>query len=202
MTGGSLTFTASADITTPTIQWQASVNGGGSWINVSGATNPTLTSRAADRVRERLGGQGHLHQLFGVGDDRPGDDHGDPADDQCRAAVEQRHAVGQSVPRRRRLIGRDQGPVRGDRRNPEQRRDRHRRPRPSTDGWRTGIPPPCRTGRTPCRVSRPRAGSRARVRASPITVNNPPPTTIVVAAVEQRHAVGHAVPRRHRLSRE
>ena len=43
VTGGSLTFTASADITTPTIQWQASVNGGSSWINLSGATNPTLT---------------------------------------------------------------------------------------------------------------------------------------------------------------
>ena len=43
VTGGSLTFTASADITTPTIQWQASVNGGGSWSNVSGATNPTLS---------------------------------------------------------------------------------------------------------------------------------------------------------------
>ena len=42
VTGGSLTFTASADITTPTIQWQLSVNGGGNWINLSGATNPTL----------------------------------------------------------------------------------------------------------------------------------------------------------------
>jgi hypothetical protein len=44
VTGGSLTFTASADITTPTIQWQASVDGGDTWINLSGATNPTLTS--------------------------------------------------------------------------------------------------------------------------------------------------------------
>jgi hypothetical protein len=43
VTGGSLTFTAAADITTPTIQWQASTNGGSSWINVSGATNPTFT---------------------------------------------------------------------------------------------------------------------------------------------------------------
>ena len=42
--GGSLTFTAAADITTPTIQWQASANGGSSWINVSGATNPTFTA--------------------------------------------------------------------------------------------------------------------------------------------------------------
>ena len=47
VSGGSLTFTASADITTPTIQWQASVNGGGSWINLSGATNPTF-GRATD----------------------------------------------------------------------------------------------------------------------------------------------------------
>jgi hypothetical protein len=43
VTGGSLTFTASADITTPNIQWQASFNGGGSWATVSGATNPSLT---------------------------------------------------------------------------------------------------------------------------------------------------------------
>jgi len=44
VTGGSLTFTAAADITTPTIQWQASVNGGSSWISLSGATNPTFTA--------------------------------------------------------------------------------------------------------------------------------------------------------------
>ena len=44
VTGGTLTFTAAADITTPTIQWQASVNGGASWINVAGATNPSLTT--------------------------------------------------------------------------------------------------------------------------------------------------------------
>ena len=44
VTGGSLTFAASADITTPTIQWQVSVNGGSSWISVPGATNPTLTT--------------------------------------------------------------------------------------------------------------------------------------------------------------
>ena len=44
VTGGTLTFTASANITTPTIQWQLSVNGGSSWINVPGATNPTLTT--------------------------------------------------------------------------------------------------------------------------------------------------------------
>ena len=43
-TGGQLTFAASADITTPTIQWQASVNGGSSWINLPGATNPTFTT--------------------------------------------------------------------------------------------------------------------------------------------------------------
>ena len=44
VTGEGLTFTAAADIATPTIQWQASVNGGSTWINVSGATNPTLTA--------------------------------------------------------------------------------------------------------------------------------------------------------------
>jgi hypothetical protein len=43
-TGGQLTFAASADITTPTIQWQASLNGGSSWINLPGATNPTFTT--------------------------------------------------------------------------------------------------------------------------------------------------------------
>jgi phosphatidylinositol-3-phosphatase len=44
VTGEGLTFTAAADITTPTIQWQASVNGGTTWINLSGATNPILTT--------------------------------------------------------------------------------------------------------------------------------------------------------------
>jgi hypothetical protein len=44
VTGGSLTFAASADITTPTIQWQVSANGGASWINLPGATNPTFTA--------------------------------------------------------------------------------------------------------------------------------------------------------------
>ena len=119
VTGGSLTFTAAADITTPTIQWQASVNGGASWINVAGATNPTFTAAPSDIFRERLGGQGHLHQLCGIGDDQSRDDHGDPADDKCRPAVERRHVVGESVPRRRRLIGDDQGPVRAERRKPE-----------------------------------------------------------------------------------
>jgi hypothetical protein len=44
VTGEGLTFTAAADITTPTIQWQASVNGGSTWINLPGATNPSLTA--------------------------------------------------------------------------------------------------------------------------------------------------------------
>ncbi len=43
VTGGSLTFSASANIVTPTIQWQTSTNGGSSWINLPGDTNPTLT---------------------------------------------------------------------------------------------------------------------------------------------------------------
>jgi phosphatidylinositol-3-phosphatase len=46
VTGGALTFTASADITTPTVQWQLSVNGGSSWVAVPGATNATLTTGA------------------------------------------------------------------------------------------------------------------------------------------------------------
>ena len=45
-TGGSLTFTASANITTPTVQWQASLNGGGAWVNVSGAMGATFTTPA------------------------------------------------------------------------------------------------------------------------------------------------------------
>ena len=44
VTGSTLTFTAAADITTPTIQWQVSYNGGTSWINVAGATNPSFTT--------------------------------------------------------------------------------------------------------------------------------------------------------------
>ena len=42
--GNTLTFTAAANITTPTIQWQLSVNGGSTWINVQGQMNPTLTT--------------------------------------------------------------------------------------------------------------------------------------------------------------
>ena len=44
VTGSTLTFTAAADITTPTIQWQASLNGGTSWINLAGAMNPSYTT--------------------------------------------------------------------------------------------------------------------------------------------------------------
>jgi hypothetical protein len=44
VTGETLTFTAGADITTPSVQWQLSVNGGSSWINVPGATSATLTT--------------------------------------------------------------------------------------------------------------------------------------------------------------
>ena len=39
-----LTFTAAADISTPTVQWQLSVDGGSSWINVPGSTSATLTT--------------------------------------------------------------------------------------------------------------------------------------------------------------
>ncbi len=44
VTGEDLTFTAAANITTPTIQWQASVNGGNTWIDLAGQTNPSLTT--------------------------------------------------------------------------------------------------------------------------------------------------------------
>jgi hypothetical protein len=39
-----LTFTAAADITTPTVQWQLSVDGGTSWIDVPGLTSATETT--------------------------------------------------------------------------------------------------------------------------------------------------------------
>lgn len=42
--GGSLTFTAGASGTpTPTVQWQASVDGGATWITLPGATSNTLS---------------------------------------------------------------------------------------------------------------------------------------------------------------
>jgi phosphatidylinositol-3-phosphatase len=44
VTGGTLTFTAAANITTPTIQWQVSQNGGASWITLPGVTSPTFTT--------------------------------------------------------------------------------------------------------------------------------------------------------------
>jgi hypothetical protein len=91
---GGLTFTAAADITTPTIQWQASVNGGKHLDQPTRGDQPHLHRRAAHRIRERLGGQGRLHQLRGVGDHQPRHDHGDRTDDQRRTAVERRHAVG------------------------------------------------------------------------------------------------------------
>jgi hypothetical protein len=42
--GGTLSFNAAADITTPTVQWQVSVNGGTTWINAGGPTTATLTT--------------------------------------------------------------------------------------------------------------------------------------------------------------
>ena len=44
VTGEGLTFTAAANITTPTVQWQASVNGGSTWIDIGGPTTGTLTA--------------------------------------------------------------------------------------------------------------------------------------------------------------
>jgi hypothetical protein len=42
--GGSLTFTAAASGTpTPTVQWQYSINGGGTWTNLAGYTSTTFT---------------------------------------------------------------------------------------------------------------------------------------------------------------
>ena len=86
---------------------------------------PHVHAHECGRIREWLGAQGSVHQPRGPGDIRSGDHHGDRADDHCRAAVEQRHVVGKSGPRRRRLSGSDQGPVRGDRRKSDCRRDRH-----------------------------------------------------------------------------
>jgi Immunoglobulin I-set domain len=41
--GETATFTAAASgIPTPTVQWQVSTNGGGSWSNIPGATSDTL----------------------------------------------------------------------------------------------------------------------------------------------------------------
>ncbi len=44
VTGGTLSFTAAANITTPTVQWQLSVDGGNSWFNVAGLTNASFTT--------------------------------------------------------------------------------------------------------------------------------------------------------------
>jgi hypothetical protein len=45
--GGTLTFSAGASGTpAPTVQWQVSVNGGGTWINAAGATATSLTTGA------------------------------------------------------------------------------------------------------------------------------------------------------------
>jgi hypothetical protein len=42
--GGTLSFTAAADITTPTVQWQVSVDGGNSWVDAGGPTTASLTT--------------------------------------------------------------------------------------------------------------------------------------------------------------
>jgi hypothetical protein len=44
VTGGTLTFTAAADITTPTVQWQVSVDGGTTWVNAGGPSTASLTT--------------------------------------------------------------------------------------------------------------------------------------------------------------
>lgn len=45
VTGENATFTATADITTPTVQWQVSVNGGSStWIDFGGPSTSTPTT--------------------------------------------------------------------------------------------------------------------------------------------------------------
>jgi hypothetical protein len=42
--GNTLTFSAGASIETPTVQWQASVDGGSTWFNIAGATSPSFTT--------------------------------------------------------------------------------------------------------------------------------------------------------------
>jgi hypothetical protein len=44
VTGGTLTFTAAADITTPTVQWQVSVDGGNTWIDAGGPGTASITT--------------------------------------------------------------------------------------------------------------------------------------------------------------
>jgi hypothetical protein len=45
VTGGTLTFTAAATgAPTPTVQWQVSVDGGNTWLNIQGATSPSYTT--------------------------------------------------------------------------------------------------------------------------------------------------------------
>jgi hypothetical protein len=47
VTGGTLTFTAGATGTpTPTVQWQVSVDGGKTWLNIEGATSTSYTTGA------------------------------------------------------------------------------------------------------------------------------------------------------------
>jgi hypothetical protein len=44
VTGGTLSFTAAADITTPTVQWQVSVDAGTTWIDAGGPTTASITT--------------------------------------------------------------------------------------------------------------------------------------------------------------
>jgi len=50
--GSVVTFSASASgFPTPTVQWQVSTNGGGTWTNIGGATSPSLNVTASVAVR-------------------------------------------------------------------------------------------------------------------------------------------------------
>jgi hypothetical protein len=44
VTGGTLSFAAAANITTPTVQWQVSVDGGNTWINAGGPSTASITT--------------------------------------------------------------------------------------------------------------------------------------------------------------
>ena len=125
VTGGSLTFTASADITTPNIQWQASFNGGGSWANCVRGDEPLPHCEHREQLRERLGGQGRLHESCRRSDVQRSDDTVTPPTTRVvlpsNNATVSGSAVLDAVP----SPGTYEGAVRGEWRKPQQRRDRH-----------------------------------------------------------------------------
>ena len=200
VTGEDLTFTAAANITTPTIQWQASVNGGNTWIDLAGQTNPSLTTGPLTPFENGWEVRAVFTNYVGSAATSPATitvlppttNVVLPSNDATLSTSQYLDAA--TSP------GVTQCPVRADRREPERRRDRHRHTDPL---WMAGElehhhgaerqlhPPERRLVRRAVRHES-RHHHHREQRASDDHGR---------AAFQRRHVVEQPVPRRHRLAR-